>query len=146
MDRSAILKLWDDAWNEGLWAASWSKSVDGLSGAQAAWKPAAGRHSIWQCLEHCMFWRDVSVNRTRGGQSPSDEEVARRNFPDIADASDAAWRDAVARFSASHQRVRAFIAEANSDISSIPSMLAHDCYHMGQINYLRALQSLAPIA
>ena len=31
MDRQLMAKLWDDAWNIGLWTASWRQSVDGLT-------------------------------------------------------------------------------------------------------------------
>ena len=35
--REHVMKWWNEAWSEGLWAASWRKSLDGLTAAQAAW-------------------------------------------------------------------------------------------------------------
>ena len=31
MDRAMYTKLWNDAWTEGLWAASWEKSLADLT-------------------------------------------------------------------------------------------------------------------
>src|SRR3954471_21578609 len=53
-DRELIQKWWQDAWTEGLWSASWSKSLDGLTPDQAAWQPPSApgvtgnRNSIHQ--------------------------------------------------------------------------------------------------
>ena len=58
MQRDELLKLWNDAWTEGLWAAAWGKAIDDLTPAQATWTPAPGRHSIWQIVNHVIFWRE----------------------------------------------------------------------------------------
>src|SRR4029450_9504565 len=41
-DRELIIKWWDEAWTEGLWAAAWSKSIDGLRPQQAGGEPPGG--------------------------------------------------------------------------------------------------------
>jgi hypothetical protein len=60
--RELVIKWWDEAWTEGLWAAAWSKSLNDLTPAQAAWRPPATvggeRHSIWQLVLHMIFWRE----------------------------------------------------------------------------------------
>ena len=30
-DREFVLKWWNQAWTEGLWAAAWGKSIEGLT-------------------------------------------------------------------------------------------------------------------
>src|SRR5262245_64210386 len=99
-DRGLIVKWWDEAWTEGLWAAAWSKSVDGLTPEQAAWQPPpapaaakAGvgpRHSIWQIVEHMIFWRDTWLVRIDGGPREA-KDLATRNFPQPAAVTGAAW-------------------------------------------------------
>lgn len=154
MDRENLLRLWDELWENGLWAASLSKAIDDLTPQQAAWRPdlpagdMAKRHSIWQIMHHIMFWREVAVRRTMGGPSPSDDEVASRNFDaptDTIDATSGNWRMAREKFGESHRMVRGALADPNLSLERFPYILAHDCYHLGQIMQLRAMQGLKPI-
>ena len=92
-----VLQWWDAAWDEGLWYAPWSKAIDGLTAAQAAWTPAPGRHSIWAILNHMCFWREHALRVLRNDR-PSKEEVEKRNFETPADVSEAAWAAARQRF------------------------------------------------
>lgn len=145
MNRPTIAQLFNDAWTEGLWAASWSKSLDGLTPQQAAWKPAPGRHSIWQIVAHMLFWREDALGRLAGRPQPTEAEVAKLNFPDPSEPTAAAWEELRRRFAASQQAISAKLADPAADVSRLTYMLPHDCYHFGQINYLRALQGLKPI-
>lgn len=145
MDQQLLGKLWNEAWESGLWAASWRRSVVDLTAAQAAWRPDPQRHSIWQIVEHLIYWREVTLRRAAGGEGPSDAEAAPRNFPQPAEPTDAAWADTVKRLGDSQQAIAALLAEPQADISRVPYLLAHDAYHMGQISYLRALQGLPPL-
>lgn len=148
-DRDLFLKWWSDAWDQGLGAASWSKSVDGLTAEQAAWQPpdAGGRprHSIWQVVEHVIFWRENLLGRLDGGPRPTATELANRNFPQPGQASDQAWADTRLRFQESHERVAVAVRDRFDVAAGMMELLPHDCYHMGQINYVRALLGLNPI-
>ena len=138
MDRQQLAKQWNDAWTEGLWAASWSKSVEGLTPQQAAWTPAPGRHSIWQNVLPVIFWREDALERLETGRGAlSDDEVARRNFPSPAEVSAAAWEKTVARLHQSQERVGAALANPKHSLERLQYLLPHDCYHFGQINLLR---------
>lgn len=151
--RKHLATWWNDAWTAGLWAAAWSKSINDLTPAQAAWQPrdvnGKARHSIWQHISHMIFWREDALRRLTDPTKPSEEALARLNFPTNPDATSPgasrAWEDTRARFKASQDAIAAKLAEASSDISRLQYMLPHDCYHFGQINLLRALQGLAPI-
>jgi hypothetical protein len=143
--RSLVASFWNKAWSEGLWAASWSKSIDGLTPEQAAWTPAPGRHSIWQIVLHMIFWRNNELRRFSGGPAPSAEEVAAHNFPVVTDVSAAAWNETRARFRESQDRLAAAFADPTKDLERAKHLIPHDAYHFGQINYLRALQNLPPI-
>jgi uncharacterized damage-inducible protein DinB len=150
-DRELALKWWNEAWTTGLWAAPWNKSVEDLTAAQAAWAPAspqgvAGpRHSIWQIVLHIVFWRENWLGRLAGGSRPTDDETAKFNFPAITDISEVAWADARRRLAESHERIAAALKDRGAEADSVMYFLPHDCYHFGQINYLRAMQGLKPI-
>lgn len=153
-DRELVRKWWSEAWTEGLWAAAWSKSLDGLSPQQAAWAPPSApdveakpgdRHSIWQIVLHMIFWRETWLKRLAGHPRHTQEEQDRLNFPAVAIVSEAAWEHDKRRFKETQDRVAAAFADARTDISAFMYVLPHDCYHFGQINYLRAMQGLKPI-
>ncbi len=146
-----LATFWDNAWNEGVWAASWRKSLEGLTAQQAAWAPpsAAGvqgtRHSIWQIVLHVCFWREDAVRRLTDPSKPTEAALAAGNFPVVTDVSEAAWSAAKARFEKSQMRIATALATAGTDTSRLMYMLPHDCYHFGQVNLIRAMLGLAPI-
>ena len=139
-----VLQWWDAAWDEGLWYAPWSKAIDGLTAAQAAWTPAPGRHSIWAILNHMCFWREHALRVLRNDR-PSKEEVEKRNFETPADVSEAAWAAARQRFATLQDQIRAIITDPAGDLTRIRYIIPHDSYHVGQIMYIRAMQGLAAI-
>lgn len=145
MDRATLAALWDAAWTDGLWAASWSRAVDGLTPEQAAWKPGQGRNSIWQHVNHVVFWREVTLRRLAGGAGPTEEETRRGNFAEPGEVSGAGWRAARERFADSHRRIAAAIADERNALERPLHHIPHDAYHVGQIMLLRALQGLPPI-
>ncbi|MFO0838876.1 MAG: DinB family protein [Phycisphaerae bacterium] len=145
MERDAFLKLWNDAWNEGLWAAAWSKSVEGLDAQQAAWQPAPDRHSIWQNVSHIIFWRQNELNRLAGRPPANEAQVAAGNFPRPKDVTPVAWNATLAELRRTQDDVARRIADPATSLERLQYLLPHDCYHMGQINYLRALQGLKAI-
>lgn len=144
MERDHLLAWWNEAWTSGLWAAPWPKLVDDLLPSQAAWTPAAARHSIWQIVEHVIFWREVALQRSAGGGGPSDGHVARRNFPHPTEPSATEWESTRRRFAESQQRVAAALADPARDAETLRNLLPHDAYHLGQVAYVRALQGLPP--
>jgi uncharacterized damage-inducible protein DinB len=143
--RATFAELWDDAWNDGLWAAPWRASIEDLSAQQAAWTPALDRHSIWQIVLHMIFWRESWLKRAAGGPRHTDEEQERLNFPDITDTSEAAWATACQRFADTQSRIAEALRNSDPATDPLTYFLPHDCYHFGQIAYLRAMQGLPPI-
>ncbi|HVU65465.1 MAG TPA: DinB family protein [Phycisphaerales bacterium] len=150
-DRELLHSWWNDAWSEGLWTASWAKSLEGLTAAQAAWSPpsqspdAGTRHSIWQIVLHMVFWREDALARLAGAPKPTQDQLARLNFPVITDTSEDAWAATRQRFADSQQRIAAALADGAANIERLRYILPHDCYHFGQINLIRAMLGFPPI-
>ncbi|MBS0186945.1 MAG: DinB family protein [Planctomycetes bacterium] len=153
MDRTRLISMWDRAWTEGLWAASWSASLEGLTPAEASWQPAnapgiAGtRHAIWQIVLHMCLWREHWLKKLQGGGTPK-EELDRLNFPPIADASETAWAAARQRFARTQHDISAALknpATTDAHFEAIAHFLPHDCYHFGQINTIRAMLGKKPL-
>ena len=150
-DRELVIKWWSDAWTEGVWAASWSKSLEGLTPEQAGWQPpnAPGvpghRHSIWQNVLHMIFWREGWLRRVATGQKLSKEEIAVGSFPEVGEVTAEAWEQARARFKDTQDRMAAALKDASPKNELLIYFLPHDCYHFGQINLLRAMLGFAPL-
>ncbi len=151
--RAFISRWWNSAWSEGLWAAAWSKSLDGLTPEQAAWQPpsapgvAGTRHSIWQLVLHMCLWREHWLRKLRGEKTPP-EDLKRLNFPEIKDISERAWADARRRFEDTQARVREVLADPSTSgehAEGISHFLPHDAYHFGQISYIRAMLGMKPL-
>ena len=54
--------------DEGFDRKSWHGttllgSLRGLTEEQASWRPAPGRHNIWELAVHCEYWK-YAVRRT----------------------------------------------------------------------------------
>ena len=145
MDRSTLAQLWKESWDTDTWTASWTKALDGLTPEQAAWRPAPGRHSIWQNVQHVTFWRNVTLDMLAGRPRPSDADTDARQFALPAEPSTAAWADARGRLAQSHQRLLEAIQDERNSLERPRYHLAHDAYHLGQIMYIRALQNLPPL-
>ena len=145
MDRSQLLKMWDESWGTATWVAPWEKAVSGLTAAQANWKPAAGRHSIWQNVNHVCIWREFSLTKIDGRPGPKREEMDALNFAEPSAPTEAEWANARERLKRTHDDFHAVIAGPAKDLERAYSHLPHDAYHLGQIMLLRALQGLPPI-
>lgn len=144
MDRKTLLSLWEEAETSGLWAAPWSKCVADITAEQAAWKPRADRHSIWQLVHHIVFWREHEV-RQLAGQKPTEEEIGLRNWEEPTSISKEAWSRDRKRLEETHGQIREAIANERNPLDRLRFILPHDCYHFGQIMYVRALQGLEPV-
>ena len=149
MDRATLLRLWDESWTTGLFAAPWSKAIDGLTPQQAAWHPAGTdgkpRKSIWQNLTHVTFWRNYLLHRVRGAAEMDPVAVEAANWPEPHEVSERAWKDAREHLKASHDAIRAAIADEATPLDRIMYMLPHDAYHLGQVMYIRAMLGLPVI-
>lgn len=145
MHRLTLLKTWNDAWTDGLWAAPWSKALSGLTAEEAAQPPAAGRHSIWQIVNHLIFWREVCTLSARGKPSPDKAERERRNWLTPEVVSDKAWTEMQRGFEQSQQSVRGCLEDESVDPKNFEYLAAHDNYHIGQIMQIRAMLGKAPI-
>lgn len=144
MDNQLLAQTWQKAWTEGLWHAQWSKAVADLSPEQASWKPQPQRHSIWQIVNHIIFWREYLL-RSASGDRPNEAEVERRNFEEPGEPTETVWAVTVQRLTETQEKFREAFQSDKLNFDHFADMLAHDSYHMGQIMYLRALQGLPPV-
>jgi uncharacterized damage-inducible protein DinB len=130
-------------------------AVRGLTAADAAWRPAGGRHSIWELMLHIAYW-DYAVRRritgdasTRFPRSPSNwPEPPTRPTEPAWDADRALLRDEHLRLAEAIRTVPAArLGERPAGAKKwtygelITGIAQHDAYHTGQIQLLKRLRS-----
>ena len=151
-----LLQVLDEAFAAKGWqGATLSGAVRGLTPRQALWRPGGdrSRHNIWELVLHTAFWKHVVRERVEGkGRTAFPRSP--RNFPALpARADAAAWKADVALLKRQHellQRTVARLSPARLDArvgasrwvvaEQIFGIAAHDLYHTGQVQLLKALQ------
>src|ERR1035441_6101142 len=96
-DRSEAARIADQlrrAFDGEAWHGdSLFEILEGVTAAQAAARPIAGAHTIWELVLHIVAW-DGAVLRRLGGAAVELSDA--QNFPPVRDTSEAAWRGALA--------------------------------------------------
>src|ERR1700704_4885132 len=73
-DLEPLLTILDQAYDHRSWhGTNLRGSIRGLSPKQAAWRPAQGRHNIWELVVHSAYWKYAARRRLAG--------EARQSFP-----------------------------------------------------------------
>jgi hypothetical protein len=71
------------------WQPPLSGALAGLTAAQAAWKPAPARHSIWRIVRHLIRWKR-GVLQAWDGSPPEGAPLAAGDWQEVA-GGDADW-------------------------------------------------------
>lgn len=117
--------------------------------------PAAGRpsldapYSIYQLLRHLVYWQDLLLRALRGEPVAWPRTAAEGWRAPQRPPSEAAWREAVARFLAglreAQQRARELAGRPEDPLLRHVLVLAlHNSYHLGQIVLLRRMLDAWP--
>jgi len=153
-DKHDLLRIVDQAYDHPSWHGTNLKgSIRRVGLADAAWRPAAGRHNIWGVVGHAAYWK-YAVRRRLTGEKPGSFPLKGSNwFRRPETRSEAAWRADVALLDEMHRSLRAAIARVGdealhrkrssskvTDFAVISGIAAHDLYHAGQIQLLKKLR------
>jgi uncharacterized damage-inducible protein DinB len=137
-----------DAWH----GDSIAKTLEGVTAEQAAAKPLANAHSIWELVLHVTYWLDAITLTTTGTplvqhSVPGFNEM---NFPPVRSAEQKAWEEAKARLMTSAEKCATAIAKFDpakfsttvpgrkySYDYALPGIVSHTIYHGGQMAILK---------
>lgn len=148
-----LLEILDQAFNRKAWhGPNLRGALRGVQATQALWRPAPGRHSIWEIALHAAYWK-YAVRRRISAEKPRTFALPGRNW--IAPAPPAGqdeWHAALALLDREHRLLRESVAcfplsklsrrPAGSRYtyeSLICGAAFHDVYHAGQIQLLKRL-------
>jgi len=146
--RELVLTLLDEAYNKKTWhGPNLRQAIRGVSAKQAAWRPGAGRHNIWEETLHAAYWKYAVRRRIEGGKRGAFVLKGSNFFPrpEKGKATEAAWRADKELLEREHRALRASIANVLGTprgvklLRDIYGVTFHDVYHAGQIRLLRRL-------
>jgi uncharacterized damage-inducible protein DinB len=139
-----------DAWHGPSLAAL----LDDVTAAEAARRPIAGAHTIWELVLHLTAWTG-EVRRRLGGGEPG--EPGEGDWPEPPAATPEAWAAARAALAAAHAALQADVLHVDDAQLDRPvggtrdlplgsggphgvmlhGLAQHDAYHGGQIALLK---------
>ncbi len=150
-----LLALLDEAFEKRSWhGTNLRGSIRGLTEADAAWRPTAGRHNVWEIVVHTAYWKYVVRRRLTGEKRGSFAIAPGSNWftrPEVL--SRQAWQADVGLLLEEHSRLRETVSNLEPDrlersagkgltvAGLIRGVAAHDLYHAGQIQLLKRLRN-----
>lgn len=148
-----IIQQLERAYGHGAWhGPSVCETLEGISAEQAAARPIAGAHSIWELALHIAAWKSAARRRLEGDRA---ELTSEEDWPPVMDDSESAWAETKKALEQAHGALVSAISrldDANLDEAILPGMssvyvtlhglIQHDIYHAGQIAILKKAQSI----
>ena len=143
-----VLTLLDEAFERKTWhGPNLKQSLKGVSARQAAWRPGAGRHNIWEVALHAAYWKYAVRRRLEGGKRGSFALQGSNFFPRQLEGkrNEAAWKADKQLLEGEHRALQAAVGKVlNSPRAArfmrhLYGVAFHDIYHAGQIRLLRRL-------
>lgn len=150
MSKEVLLEQFTACYDENNWFVSLKSVLDGVGAEQAAWKPANVDNSIWESVNHIIFWNEQWLKRYRGELNEPQDVENKSTFR----SSETDWQATIKKLDAVMNEWREKLAAI--DDAKLESAVAefykspwrsplaqqniHNAYHIGQILLLRKLQ------
>ena len=152
--KDMLLITIDQAYNKQSWhGTNLRGSIRGVSPDLAAWRPAPGRHNIWELAVHAAYWKYAVLRRLTGQKRGSFALEGSNFFTRPIETTDHAWRADLKLLDDMHRDLRAAIAalptarleatepgRKTTNAWLITGIAAHDLYHAGQIQLIKRLR------
>ena len=153
-----LLEVLDQAFDRKSWHGTTLKgALRGVTPEEALWRPAPGRHNVWELTLHAAYWK-YAVRRRLAGAAIGSFDRKPSNWPAIPNPADLrAWKRDVAFLDAEHRKLREVVSGLTvatlkrrsprgvwTYAEEIHGVAAHDLYHTGQIQLIKRLSSRDP--
>jgi uncharacterized damage-inducible protein DinB len=152
-ETSLLVRLLDESYEKKAWQGpNLRGALRGVGAREAAWRPAPGRHDIWELVLHAAYWKYAVWRMLTGEKRGAFPEKGSNWFARPVSPTERAWRADLARLDEIHRGLRAAVgALSRASLSSKPrgskyrtdtlvyGVASHDVYHTGQIQILKRL-------
>lgn len=150
--KEILLEQMASCHNQKNWFVTVSDVLAGLTAEQASWKSGSENHSIWQIVNHLIFWNERYLMRFRGEVPPKMEGENSETFGTSGSGND--WKQSVkkldevltewgTRLKETEDDVlerEAYAGYGDSWLAMLTQVTIHNAYHIGQIVTLRKQQ------
>jgi uncharacterized damage-inducible protein DinB len=126
--------------------------LSGVSAEQAAARPIAGVHSVWEIVLHVGAWETAARNWLAGEIAELPVLDGERDWPPVYDTSATQWEQTVNNLTAGHDElVRQVLRLREEQLADVicgrdysnyfllHGLAQHNTYHAGQIALLKKL-------
>ncbi|HEX9579854.1 MAG TPA: DinB family protein [Gemmatimonadales bacterium] len=152
-----LLRLLDQGFDHHAWhGPTLAGALRGVTRRQALWRPARGRHNIWELVLHTAYWKYAVRRRLAGGVQGAFPRAG-SNWPGLPGLTeDRQWRADLALLKEQHRGLREAVAVLPpaafakrggrgrwTNAEMVHGVAMHDLYHAGQIQLLKRLQRSA---
>jgi DinB superfamily len=163
VNKEQLLALVEEGFQKAAWhGPNLRSALRGVTPEEALWRPAKGRHNIWEIVVHAAFWKYTVTRRLTGGRKQDFPEKGRnwfvRNGAQVTNGQAIEhWKSDLALLTKSHQKLcdairglkeselmRSTRVNRQTALRNIVGVAMHDVYHAGQIQLLRKLFDEAP--
>jgi uncharacterized damage-inducible protein DinB len=153
--KEIILNQLSATYNQKNWFVPVTDALEGLTAQQAAWSDGSGNHSIWQIVNHLIFWNERWVMRFKG-QVPPEMEIENSETFDAGEKTEDQWKETVKKINEVLSDWESLVKKADDSVLAgeafkgygaswyevLAQTTTHNAYHIGQILYVRKQQGV----
>ncbi len=150
---ASLLEQLDEAYDRQSWhGTNLRGSLRGQGVDAVLWRPAPGRHNVWEIVTHAAYWKYAAWRRLTGEKRGSFPHRGSNWFPSPPSPTPARWRAELQLLGQFHRQLREAVADlSDADLRRrahggketvgrlVRGVAAHDVYHAGQIQLLKRL-------
>jgi uncharacterized damage-inducible protein DinB len=148
-----LLFLIDSAYDHASWhGPNLRGSIRGVAPEQAAWRPGANRHNIWELVVHAAYWKYVAWRRLTHARRGSFPLEGSNWMVRPQQLTAKAWKADIELLADAHRTLREAVTDLRpgdltkkpkgskvSYLALVTGIAAHDLYHAGQIQLIKRL-------
>lgn len=135
---------------KNFWQPSLYQQLEGLTLAQALFKPTPERHCIWELIRHMNYWKYWAITYMNTGEKMN---AKGENWRELPEATQQNFETDLNELHTLQTQCIEIANKTGNDmfesteekIVFFRQLLYHDCYHTGQIGLLRVMQGLKPV-
>ncbi len=146
-----LVRLIEEGFDHRAWhGPNLRGSLRGLAPGEYTWRPATGRHNIWEVMVHTAYWKYAVRRRITGEKRGSFPLSGSDWFP--RPTAGRTWKEDLALLEQEHRQLMSLVRTlGTADLAFTPAgskvtteavlrgIALHDVYHAGQIQLLKRL-------